>query len=94
VAYVDAHRHRVVEGKALGVEPIIEVLRYADVEIDPSSYYAAKTRPPSARAVRAAELKPVIVKVHKDNIGIYGARKVWAAMNARDTRWPAAPSSG
>jgi putative transposase len=31
--------------------------------------------------VRDAELKPVIAKVHKDNIGIYGARKVWAAMN-------------
>ena len=81
VAYIDVHRHRVVEGKPLGVEPIIEVLRFADVEIAPSSYYAAKVRPRSARAVRDAELKPVIAKVHQDNIGIYGARKVWAAMN-------------
>lgn len=81
VAYIDAHRHRVVEGKPLGVEPIISVLRTADVEIAPSGYYAAKARPPSARAVRDGELKPLIAKVHKDNIGIYGARKVWAAMH-------------
>ena len=81
MAYIDEHRARVVEGKPLGVEPIIEVLRKADVEIAPSSYYAAKARPPSARAVRDAELVPVIRKVHKDNIGVYGARKVWAELN-------------
>jgi putative transposase len=86
VAYVDAHRDRVVEGKPLGVEPIIEVLRTADVEIAPSSYYAAKVRPPSARAVRDSELVPVIEKVHRDNIGVYGARKVWAQMNREGHR--------
>lgn len=79
--YIDSHRDRVVEGKPLGVEPIIEVLRYADVEIAPSSYYAAKTRLPSARTLRDAELVPIIGKVHRDNIGVYGARKVWAQMN-------------
>ena len=31
--------------------------------------------------MRDEQLKPLIAKVHKDNIGIYGARKVWAAMN-------------
>jgi len=81
VAYIDEHKDRLVEGRRLGVEPIIEVLRKADVEIAPSSYYAAKTRPPSARAVRDAELVPVIRKVHTDNIGVYGARKVWAELN-------------
>jgi len=70
-----------VEGKPLGVERVIEVLRSAGVEIAPSSYYAAKSRQPSARAVRDAELIPVITKVHHDNIGVYGARKVWAQMN-------------
>ena len=69
-----------MEGKPLGVEPVIEVLRSAGVEIAPSSYYAAKSRPLSARAVRDAELMPVITKVHQDNIGVYGARKVWAQM--------------
>ena len=52
-----------MEGKPLGVEPVIEVLRSAGVEIAPSSYYAAKSRPLSARAVRDAELMPVITKV-------------------------------
>ena len=79
VNYIDAHRDRVVAGKPLGVEPIIEVLRAADVEIAPSTYYAAKARPPSARAVRDGELAPLIAAVHRDNLGVYGARKVWAA---------------
>jgi hypothetical protein len=35
VAYIDEHRARVVAGRPLGVEPIIEVLRTADVEITP-----------------------------------------------------------
>ena len=35
-----------------GVEPICRVLRDAGMQIAPSTYYAAKVRPPSARAVR------------------------------------------
>lgn len=70
-----------MEGKPRGVEPVVEVLRSAGVEITPSSYYAAKSRQPSARVVRDAELMPVITKVHQDNNGVYGARKVWAQMN-------------
>lgn len=68
-------------GKPLGVEPIIEVLRAADVEIAPSTYYAAKSRPLSARAIRDGELVPLITRVHSDNLGVYGARKVWAQLN-------------
>ena len=81
VDYIDSHRDRVVEGGKLGVEPIIEVLAEAGVEIAPSTYYATKTRAPSARAVRDAELVPLIRKVHADNLGVYGARKVWAELN-------------
>jgi transposase InsO family protein len=81
VAYIDDHKDRVVEGRRLGVEPICEVLRTADVQIAPSTYYATKARPPSARAVRDAELVPEIRRVHSDNIGVYGARKVWAELN-------------
>lgn len=75
VDYIDQHRDR------FGVEPICEVLRDADLKIAPSTYYATKTRPPSARAVRDADLVPAIRKVHTDNIGVYGARKVWAELN-------------
>ncbi len=45
VEYIDAHRDRVVEGRRLGVEPICAVLKDAGVQIAPSTYYAAKTRP-------------------------------------------------
>jgi putative transposase len=85
VAYIDAHRERVVEGRRLGVEPICEVLATADVQIAPSTYYAAKTRPPSARTVRDAELVPLIHQAHEDNLGVYGANKVWAELNRNGT---------
>ena len=53
MAFIDANRDAVVEEKPLGVEPICRVLQVA-----PSTYYAAKTRPPSKRARRDAELIP------------------------------------
>jgi len=81
VDYIDVHRDRVVEGTKLGVEPICVVLREAGVQIAPSTYYAAKTRPASARAIRDAELVEDIRVAHKANLGVYGARKIHAALN-------------
>ncbi len=75
-----------VDEREVGVEPICAVLNEAGVQIAPSGYYAAKTRPPSARAVRDAELVPVIHQVHKDNIGVYGARKVHAEVNRKGVK--------
>ncbi|WP_245907383.1 IS3 family transposase [Leucobacter massiliensis] len=75
VDYIDEHRDR------FGVEPICHVLRDAGLKIAPSTYYAAKTRPPSARAVRDEQLKADIAAVHADNLGVYGARKVHAELN-------------
>jgi putative transposase len=74
VAFIDANRDDVVEGRRLGVEPICRVLQVA-----PSTYYAAKSRPPSARACRDAELVPQLVSLWKDNYCVYGARKLWKA---------------
>jgi len=51
--FIDQNKDDVVEGRRLGVEPICEVLQVA-----PSSYYAARDRPPSARERRDAELTP------------------------------------
>jgi transposase InsO family protein len=85
VAYIDAHKDRVVEGRRLGVEPICEVLAKAGTEIAPSTYYAHLSRPPSARAVRDGELVPLIVKSHADNLGVYGARKIHAELNRQGT---------
>ena len=79
-AYIDEYNDQVVDGHRLGVEPICTVLRTADVSIAPSTYYAARTRKPSARAVRDAELVPIINKVHRDNLGVYGARKIHAQL--------------
>ena len=50
IAYIDGHRDE------FGVEPICRVLQVA-----PSTYYAAKTQSPSARAVRDEQLKMAIV---------------------------------
>ena len=75
MAFVDAHRHR------FGVEPICAVLTEHGVGIAPSTYYAAKTRPPSARARRDAWLRTQIARVHRENYGVYGAAKVWDHLN-------------
>lgn len=47
------------------------------MQVAPSTYYAATTRPASARAQRDEELKPVIARVHRENFGVYGVEKVW-----------------
>ncbi len=64
VAFIDARRDEVVDGRRLGVEPICRVLQVA-----PSTCDAAKTRPASARAVRD-------VALWEDNDRVYGARKL------------------
>lgn len=72
--YIDQHKDR------FGVEPICTAL-----EIAPSTYYAAASRPPSARAVADETLKDAIVATHGENYGVYGARKVWIALNRKGT---------
>ena len=47
------------------------------LQIAPSTYYAALTRPLSARAVRDEELKEMIDKIYRENYAVYGARKMW-----------------
>jgi putative transposase len=53
------------------------VLTEAGLEIAPSTYYAALTRPPSQREIRDEELKKMITKIHEENYSVYGAKKVW-----------------
>ena len=43
----------------------------------PSTYYAAKTRAPSARSQRDAVMGLVLVQLWEDNYRVYGARKLW-----------------
>ena len=65
-AFIDERREE------FGVEPICACLPIA-----PSSYYAARSRPPSARALHDAELIEQIRRVYKDSRRRYGPRKVW-----------------
>ena len=70
IAYIDANRDR------FGVEPICQLLPIA-----PSTYYAARHRPRSARRRRDEELKAEIRRVHAEHFGVYGARKVWRQLH-------------
>ena len=74
-AFIDAER------VAYGVEPICRTLAIA-----PSSYYARKTRPPSARSVNDATLAVVVARVHRANFGVYGIRKVWKTLGRLGVR--------
>ena len=68
--FIGAHRER------WGVEPICRVLSVA-----PSTYYAAISRPLSARRQRDELLKTEISRVHRDHFGVYGIKKVWHQLN-------------
>ena len=43
----------------------------------PSTYYAAKDRAPSARALSDATITPELVTLWEDNYRVYGVRKLW-----------------
>jgi len=49
--------------------------------IAPNTYYVRKKRPPSPRFVRDQELKREILRVHRENLEVYGADKVWTQLN-------------
>jgi putative transposase len=55
------------------------VLSSAGLQVAPSTYYAAKTRPPSVRACRDAVMGPILMGLWQDNYRVYGARKLWKA---------------
>ncbi len=77
--FIEAHKSR------FGVEPICTVLSEHGCPIAPSTYYEARHRAVSARAARDADLKVKIATAHKDNFGVYGARKVWLTLNREGT---------
>ncbi len=74
-AFVNEHRNRTTaDGLKWGVEPICAVLPIA-----PSTYFAAKTRTPSRRAMSATDVRDAwltgeIRRVHAANYGVYGGR--------------------
>lgn len=70
MSFIESHRER------FGVEPICSALQFA-----PATYYAARSRAPSARALRDELLKVEIARVFEENYRVYGAEKVWRALN-------------
>ena len=68
-----------------GVEPIIRVLSDTPARIAVSTYYAVKSRPSSARAVRDDQLAAALHRIYTDNYSCYGARKLWAEINRDGT---------
>jgi putative transposase len=85
VRFISEHKDRAEGGLRWGVESICAVLREQGWLIAPSTYYDAIGRPPSPRACRDALLKPAIARVHAENYDVYGARKVWLALNREGT---------
>mgnify|MGYP002714153243 CR=1 FL=1 len=72
----DAHAHAEVLAPAVRA-----VLAEAGVQIAPSSYYARRVRPPSARTARDAVIDERLAALHEENMGVYGARKMWKVIN-------------
>lgn len=74
IMFIDQHKAE------FGVEPIITAWEDTPAQIALSSYYAAKNRPPSERELRDQSLREKITRIHEDNYGVYGVRKVHAAL--------------
>ena len=55
-------------------------------KIAPNTYWTAKKRPPSKRALRDEDLKVQIARVHGENLDVYGADKVWSQLNREGIR--------
>jgi putative transposase len=73
VRFITEHQER------WGVEPICR-----ELQIAPSSYYAAIRRPSSARRRRDDVLKEEIRRVWDEHRQVYGADKVWAQLKREE----------
>ncbi|HJD51385.1 MAG TPA: IS3 family transposase, partial [Candidatus Rothia avistercoris] len=76
IRYIDRYRNR------FGVENICTALQenLAGGFITSRGYRAAKARVPAARTLKDQLLIPELVKIHEENYGVYGVRKMWHAM--------------
>jgi putative transposase len=85
VEFIREHADRRQEpadgGLHWGVEPICAVLTEHGIKIAPSTYYEHVRREPTVAEQREEVLKVEITRVHTANFAVYGARKVWLALN-------------
>ncbi|BFV57647.1 hypothetical protein KCMC57_up27510 [Kitasatospora sp. CMC57] len=61
-----------------GVDPVCRVL-----DLSPSTYFARKQRPKSARRLRDEQLMPLIAQVHDESGATYGARRITRALRRK-----------
>jgi putative transposase len=83
VVFIEVHKAR------FGVEPICRVLTGHGVKIAPSTFYAARGRPPCARARHDAVVLEHVRRVHQSPmIGrrLYGSRKVFRELERERCR--------
>ncbi len=81
IQFIDEHKDRRSGTLRWGIESIAKIIGIA-----PSTYHAAKKRPPSARAVRDGELRPEILRVYEENLAVYGADKIWDQLKKDEVR--------
>jgi len=74
VGFIDEYKDR------FGVEPVCAQLAELGCAFAPSTYYDARSRPRSRRAIRDEYLRELIQKTYDENYSCYGARKVWLAL--------------
>ena len=80
VAFIDSVKDR------FGVEPVCHVLTRFVCRTAPSTYYAAKARPPSARDLRDEKISELLIALWRDPEGgreVAGARKMWQLLRKR-----------
>ncbi len=86
MAFIDGHKQR------FGVEPICRVLSEHGLKIAPSTYYAARNRSLSARALRDGKVLEEINRVEAGaRGGLYGAEKVWRQLRRENVTVGASP---
>jgi len=78
IRFIGEYRER------FGVELICRVLRPAvQGFLTARGYRAAVSRAPSARQLKDELLVPEVVRLHAENYGVYGRRKMHALMRRR-----------
>jgi putative transposase len=88
VGFIDSVKER------FGVEPVCHVLSQFVCKIAPSTYYAFKSRPRSARSLRDEQVAEIVQEVYFDPTkgrGVAGARKVWKQLQRENVLVEGAP---
>lgn len=75
IRFIDQYKNH------FGVEPICRALSafLGDGFITSRGYRAAKKRVPAARTLKDQLLIPELTRIHAENYGVYGVRKMWHA---------------